>query len=582
MRTWLPILFGSLMPVVSVAFVGVPDAAGRYLRWALNPPDARVPATLVNPATRSIIYRLDAAGWSLTNTAAELTAVRTAFDQWQAVTGTVLRFEEGPLVTGTQDINTQDNRNTVFWTTKTFVNGGRDNLSGVLALTYVASFTEGNVVVEADMVFNGAEYRWNTDISDTTGRHASVEATALHEVGHFVGLLHSPVGGATMLAVGDLGVNSQIGLAQDEWLAARFLYGSASTLAGAGRISGSVTMSGQPVLGAGVFVEDGRGTLVGGTVTRSNGTYLLPALPPGGYTVRAAPLDPLASVNYLVRGVDIAPEYRGANANFLATADRAVAVTAGGEVKADFAMGGGSPLRIVRVLRPASDLSAPSYNNKPVSVAADGRILYLGVVTPSARLGTEDVSVTGNGLTVMGPVEVVSPVLGTQTLVAVPVRVETTATPGLRSLRLVRGSVTAWAHGFLEVLPPFPDVNFDGFDDRFQRQFWPRFTAADAAPGADPDGDGFPNVFEQVSGSNPTNRFSVNFEIESVRVTAEGARVRSQAANGRRFQLYGRDTVPGADWSPVGSAVMATTNWVEFLDGASTRQVRFYRVHLVP
>lgn len=55
----------------------------------------------------------------------------------------------------------------------------------------------------------------------------------------------------------------------------------------------------------------------------------------------------------------------------------------------------GSPLRVVRVLRPAPDLSAPSFNNKPVSVQPQGQVLYLGVLTPLPLLGSERVTFTG-------------------------------------------------------------------------------------------------------------------------------------------------------------------------------------------
>ncbi len=582
-KTWAGLALAGVLVGGAVgvrAFVNEVNPAGQVRRWALNPPDGRVPATAVNAATRSVVYRLDSAGWSATNRAAELDAVRTAFDQWQAVPGTGLRFEEGPTVSGTQDINNQDQRNTLFWTTKLFVNGNRDNLSGALALTYVAAFVDGNVLADADTVFNGGQYRWSTDAADVGGQAASVEAVALHEVGHFLGLHHSPVGGATMLAVGDLGANHQLGLSADDRFAAQFLYGTAATVAATGRIRGSVTLGGQPVFGAAVFVEDAAGTLFAGTVTASNGVYQLPGLAPGTYTVRTAPLDPATAGNYLVRGAEIAAAYRGANADYVPSADRMVGVTAAGTATVDFVVSAGSPLRVQRVLRPAADLSAPSFNNKPVAVQPAGQTVYLGVLTPLPLAGNERVSVTGDGLTVVGPVEVRSRVLGSASLVAVPVRVELHATPGLRSLRLDRGPSFAWAHGFLEVLPPFPDVNFDGLDDRFQRQYWRRFTAAEAAPGADPDGDGFTNGWEFATGSVPTNRLSANFAIESVRVTAEGAWVRSQTAAGKRFQLFTRDTVPGAEWLPVGSAIEATSGTTEFLDPGATNHVRYYRVRL--
>lgn len=573
-------VWASVMP--GLGFVGQPDGSGVYQRWALDPPDSRVPASSVNAGARTILYRLDTAAWSATNGVAELNAIRAAFDQWQAVPGTVLRFQEGAAVSGTQDINSFDNVNKLFWTSNAFVNGGRDNLSGALALTYVAALSAGNVITDADTVFNGSQFRWFTDATDPTRQSAYVEAIALHEIGHFVGLLHSPVGGATMLAVGDLGVNAQAGLSSDEVIAARALYGTASTRSAVGRITGAVTISGQPVFGAAVFAETATGLLMGGTVTGSNGVYELPAMPPGAYVVRTAPLDPLATANFLVRGADISPVHAGANPDYRASADRAVTVVAGGTATVDFPVVAGSPSRIVRVLRPAADLTSPSFNNKPVSVQPEGQTVYVGVLTPLPLLGTEKVSVTGDGLTVVGPVETRSRVLGSASLVAVPVRVEVGATPGLRSLRLLRLGESAWAHGFLEVLPPWPDFNFDGLDDRFQRRYWPRFTVPEAAPGADADGDGFTNGWEFATGSDPTDRLSAVFEVESVRLTEQGARVTSQTAAGQPFQLFTRDTVPGADWRAVGARVTATSERTEFLDPEAVGTIRFYRVQLVP
>ncbi len=564
------------------AFVGVTDAQGVLQHWALNPPDPRVPGSAVNASARTVIYRLDSGGWSKTNTVAELNAIRSAFDQWQAVPGTFLKFQEGPAVSGTQDINSFDDVNKLFWTSKLFVNGGRDNLTGVFALTFVASLAAGSVITDADTVFNGSQFPWFTDSTNPTTQSVHVESIALHEIGHFIGLVHSPVGGATMLAVGDMGVNSQAGLVEDDMLGARTLYGTAATVAASGRISGTVTLSGKPVFGAAVFAETAEGLLRAGTVTESNGVYQLPLLPPGGYTVRTAPLDPLSTANYLVRGADISPAHRGADSEYRPSTNRSVTVTAGGTAKVDFGVVAGSPLRVVRILRPAPDLSSPSFNNKPVSVQPQGQTVYLGVLTPMPLLGSERVTITGDGLTVVGPVETRARVFGSSSLVAVPVRVEASATPGLRSFRLQRGPDFAWAHGFLEVLSPFPDVNFDGLDDRFQRRYWPRFTSAEASPTADPDDDGFANAWEFATGSDPTNRLSAVFEVQSVRVTAAGARVVSRTARGKRFQLHTRDTLPGAEWRPVGVGVTATGDTTEFLDPEATTAVRFYRVQLIP
>jgi hypothetical protein len=565
----------------ALGFVSEVNQAGQVRRWALNPPDPRVGETAVNRATGAIIYRLDSAGYSETNTAAELNAIRVAFDQWQAIPATRVRFEEGPIVSGTIDINSTNFINTLFWTRTPFVNGGRDNLTGVLALTYVASFSSGNVIVDADMVFNGAQFRWFTDYNDATTQAAFIEAIALHEIGHLLGLRHSPVGGATMLFVGDLGVNSQVGLSEDEIAAARALYGTDEALGQVGRVQGVIRIGGLPVFGAAVFAQDLQGNLLSGTVTRSDGTYDMSGLMAGELLLRSSPLDPAVAANYLIRGAEIAGSYRTASTDFLPSADHAVTLGAGKGVTVDMDLVSGNPLRIVRILRPTPSLATVSAANKPVAVQPAGQTMNLGVFATPPVDQPVQLSIPGDGLAV-GTSEVLPGALAGLTLIAAPVTVARDATPGLRSFRLESGGRVAWAHGFLELLPPVPDVNFDGLDDQFQRSHWPRFTSPEAGPAADPDGDGFDNAWEYTTGSEPTDSQSAHFEVVSVEVSAEGARVRSQTAAGKRFQLMTRDTVPGAEWQAVGPAMLSTGDLSEFFDPGGTNAVRFYRVTLLP
>ena len=67
-------------------------------------------------------------------------------------------------------------------------------------------------IVEADMVFNGVDNRWFADYNNSFSADNFVEAVALHEFGHFIGLQHSPLGAATMFSRTGAGVGLAVGL----------------------------------------------------------------------------------------------------------------------------------------------------------------------------------------------------------------------------------------------------------------------------------------------------------------------------------------------------------------------------------
>ena len=301
----------------ALGFVLNLDPSGQPRRWLLSAPHPLVSTNIVNPATKAVRYFLAADAYTATNAAAELNAIRAAFSQWQSVPGTSLKFEEGGLVPPGADGNTSDQTNLIFWAKNSlWVNNGRDYIFGMIAVTYPRVLGE-NTLAEADIVLNGVQVRWFTDINDTNSTRQFVESTVLHEIGHLIGLEHSPVGGATMFAWGAEGVSTHVGLSRDEIAAAQLLYPGAPLEAG--HLRGQVLMNSTAVFGAAVIAEDSSGNVVSGTVTRENGWYELPGLPPGNYQVRVTPLDPAAadSLYRLVPGSDIAPAFAGAMTGFL-------------------------------------------------------------------------------------------------------------------------------------------------------------------------------------------------------------------------------------------------------------------------
>ena len=567
--------------LTTAAFVPDINSTGQARRWKLNPPDTNpVRTNLVNPTTRAIRYFLASDAYSSGNATAELNALRASFAQWQAIAGTVLKFEDAGLIAPGVDINTADHTNALFWTkTTTLVNGGNDDIGSALGVTFT-SFASDNTLIEADIVFNGVQYTWFTDFNNTNSTASFVEAVAAHEIGHFIGLRHSPVGGATMLWRGSGGISVQAGLSSDEVAAANWLYAptpNPATLAG---LRGTVTMNGSPILGAVVTAEESAsGNVIAGTVTRSDGSYELPSVPPGTCRVRVSPLDPSSATSFLARGRDIGPGFDPAETNFLPTTNTTVTLTGGQTTTRDFAVTAGAPVfRISRIQKQDLAAGTSSMSSLPVTVRLGQSNLVIGVASDTLPTNNATLTITGDGLTV-GPTTFQP--LGSLNIISVSVSVASNATPGLRSLVVQRGSDLAYANGFLEILPTLPDFNFDGLDDRFQRQYFPLFTAVEAGPDTDADGDGFINQAEYISGTNPTNALSF-LKIESVTLDGNGSTITWQSGAGKRYQVWSRLDVAGDPWQTLGSPIAATGNLTSFTDASATNSFRFYRVQALP
>jgi hypothetical protein len=579
------VALGFLFVPCARAFVSYMNDAGQPQKWNLANPISQVHTNVLDRNTRAVRFFLSANAYSTTNQSAELNAARACFAQWQSITNSILRFEEGGLMPGQLDVNTSDNTNVVFWAkTSTLVNGGLDNISGVTGVTFSDFFSDGTLA-ESDIVLNGVDFSWSTDFNATVTSSYFVEAVLLHEIGHFCGLAHSPMGGATMFTRGGPGVNTQAGLSQDEVNAVHALYPSNSIAATLGHLTGKVTQGTSGVFGAIVIAEDALGNTVSGTVTRSSGLYDMPGMPPGLYQVHVAPVDP-ANVGFpLFRGSDVSPDYAAANTSFAATTNFPITLQAGATATLNFAVSGPPVFRVARIRVPSSDPSAGAVVNYPLAIPSVPSDLWVGVYTPDTVSSNASLRITGDGLT-FGPTTYqtnafpgLNPPLN---LLTVSFHVAAAITPGVRSLVVQQGTALAYANGFLEFLPPFPDYNFDGLDDRFQRQYFSPWTRPEAAPSADPDQDGYSNRDEFLYGTDPTDPASLP-RVQSVRLDASGATVTWPSAPGKRYQVYSRPRVDSArGWQPVGDPVIASGSTARFLDPSATDPTRYYRVQAIP
>lgn len=573
---------GVLLPARAFVSQYTPGSIPMFWNFDFYDPDA---APAQNPQTLAIPFTLSQDTASAATRDAEWNAVRAAFAQWEAIPGTKIKFQDAGSIPGPADVSLEDGRNTVVWFSpnRTVCGGTAFFSSSAAALTCLAYLDDGTLV-EADMILNRS-MKWFTDYNNPPATGPFLESVVLHEVGHLLGLNHSPAGAATMFWLTNPGLTAQAGLSADEWSAARALYGTAATKAASTTLRGTVTLNGAAVFGAVVVSEDANGNLTGATVTQANGVYFLTGLVPGNHSLRVTPLDPNGTTDqYLVRGFDL-DEYRRTFSNaatgFQPLTNAPVALAAGVATVRNVAVSAGAPTFRITETRPSYNPADRTSGDYVLQLRRGQTNASVGVYVPGLAGNTATLRLTGGGVT-YGATEVIPNALRGMPLVQVTVAVATNAAPGIRSLAVEAGGKTAWANGFIEILPDAPDFNLDGFDDRFQRRWWPLFTQPEARPTADPDNDGWTNAREATAGSNPTDASSVFFRVLSVKVTGAGSVVTAEAAPGRKFQLWSRADLAKATWQTVGTPVTAAGETVQFTDPSAKEQVRFYRVQQVP
>jgi hypothetical protein len=166
--------------------------------------------------------------------------------------------------------------------------------------------------------------------------------------------------------------------------------------------------------------------------------------------------------------------------------------------------------------------------------------------------------------------------------ISLSISVASNATPGLRTFIVQQGGNIAYANGFLVVQSPVMDYNFDGLDDLFQRKYFFPFTSTNAAPGADPDGDGFNNLAEYIAGTNPTDSSSF-LKMLSATSAVNGTTVVWQSVPGKRYQVSTRTDLASGSWQNIGSVVTAGAGaTAQLLDGSAIGGTHFYRVQVLP
>lgn len=596
-RRWLGWSACGLLAAMPLwAFVSNYNERGQHQYWFKPGSSGFVSPNVMQYTSRTIKYYLDPNGFSEAGKQRELDAIRTAFDQWQQIPDSRLHFEEAGFVSGKPEVNLFDNTNTIFWEKESFlVNGGLDDIRGSLGLTFRAFFDDFNLV-EADIVFNGLERQWTTDYVSPAFNAIFVEAVALHEIGHLIGMEHATIGSSTMMWQARPGLNSQLDLSADDIAFVQTYYPADGLSDKLGTLQGQVELGGEGVLGAVVLLEDTQGNLIRGTISHpvnqqwQQGFYQMTAVPPGDYLVRVCPLDHHLASQFLINGPVIDYfRFPEPTTDFQPSEPVAISIQARKTTEQRLSLQPGSAaFRILGIQPRVRDLSLLTLERSTAQITQGDQDIWVGFYgenLPSEGDGVV-VGIRGSGIETKIK-QYRESLFGDLDAWLIQLSVETDALPGPRSFFIQDQDGIAYANGFLHVEPRLPDTNQDGLNDTFQRSHFAHWTGEQAAPSQDPDGDRYTNLEEYQAGSVPTQASSTPisvlppFSLLEVEVSQDGASILFESQPGQRYQLHGRHDAAEGPWTVRGEPVTAEGPTTQILDPSTTELNTFYRVEVL-